>query len=152
MPQYQASIHCLNGAFILDHFKVNIPIPDRLQLVKELRFAASYLSSNKLLQSAKWASELLHTLSPHEVDLNSGGDCVLSDKIEERDLLPENPFKKVYFEGFSECSDVLNSARVLFDLREYRKASFILKPHVAGKAVAGKPGFKRNQNALFLYY
>jgi len=37
-------------------------------------------------------------------------------------------FNKVYFEKPNEATDVLNLARSLFDLREYRKCSNLLKP------------------------
>ena len=40
-----------------------------------------------------------------------------------------NQFNKVFFEKPSELTDIMNLARSLFDLREYRKCANILKPY-----------------------
>ena len=47
----------------------------------------------------------------------------------------------MYFEKPNEATDILNMARTLFDLREYRKCAGLLKNFA---------NFK-NQNALFLH-
>jgi hypothetical protein len=62
----------------------------------------------------------------------------LTDRIEEPSA---KIFNKVWFEKPSEVSDSMNLARVLFDLREYRKCAHTLKPFATIK----------NQSALFLH-
>jgi hypothetical protein len=49
-----------------------------------------------------------------------------TDNIEEEDS--KQFFDKVYFERPNEATDILNLARSLFDLREYRKCVHVLKP------------------------
>ena len=51
-------------------------------------------------------------------------------------------FNKPFVEEVNEATDALNLARVLFDLREYKKCIFMLKPFA-------NPQF---QSAMFLYY
>ena len=94
----------------------------------ELRYALGYLSANRLLESAKWAGELLISLPP-----KSG-----PERIDEGGRgLP-----KIYVEELNDSSDALGLARALFDLREYRKCTALLKTFANPKY----------QNAMFLYY
>ena len=63
---------------------------------------------------------------------------VFSDVLDETDLpamannkpaeAAASSFNKVFFERPSETLDVLNLARSLFDLKEYRKCDFTLEP------------------------
>jgi hypothetical protein len=63
---------------------------------------------------------------------------VFSDVLDEADLpamandkpteATASSFNKVFFERPSETLDVLNLARSLFDLKEYRKCAFTLEP------------------------
>ena len=93
----------------------------------ELRYALGYLSANRLLESAKWAGELLISLPP-----KTGPEKMVLGKS-----LP-----KTYIEEMNDSSDTLGLARTLFDLREYRKCAFLLKPFAIPKY----------QPAMFLYY
>lgn len=43
------------------------------------------------------------------------------------------PFAYHYFERPNAATDALNLARSLFDLREYRKCAFVLKPYANEK-------------------
>lgn len=52
-----------------------------------------------------------------------------------------SPFAYHYFERPNAATDALNLARSLFDLREYRKCAFVLKPYANEKY----------QSALFLH-
>lgn len=89
----------------------------------ELRYALTYLSANRLLESAKWAGELLVSLPPRGE--RTPGKCY-SKACEEID----------------EASDTLGLARALFDLQEYRKCAALLKPFACPK----------HQSAMFLFY
>jgi len=55
---------------------------------------------------------------------------------------PQAAFTKVYFEKTSEATDIMDLARNLYDLREYRKCAHLLK----------KLANPKNQSALFLHY
>lgn len=50
-----------------------------------------------------------------------------TDIADEQNVLQQT-FNKIYFERPNECSDVLNLARNLFDLSEYRKCAHMIKP------------------------
>jgi anaphase-promoting complex subunit 8 len=93
----------------------------------ELREALSYLSANRLLESAKWVGELLISLPQ-----KTSGEKMITGKT----------YSKTYIEEFNESSDTLGLARALFDLREYRKCAALLKPFANPKY----------QPAMFLYY
>ena len=102
----------------------------------ELRYAVAYLSAQKLTESAKW---YIQPLEFRAGELLVSIEAVPSqpEKMEEA-----RSFNKPYVEEFNEATDILNLARVLFDLREYRKCMSILKPFAI-------PAF---QSAMFLYY
>ena len=75
-------------------------------------------------------------------DSGLGAQCqneIFSDVLDEADLpgMTNNKpaeaaaavsFNKVFFERPSEALDILNLARTLFDLKEYRKCAFTLEP------------------------
>jgi len=98
------------------------------QIRNELRYALSYLTANRLFESAKWAGELLISLPQTKPGI---------EKMDE-----SKPTPKIYIEELNEASDSLNLGRALFDLREYKKCTTLLKPFA-------NPKF---QNAMFLYY
>lgn len=67
---------------------------------------------------------------------------VPSDCLSEADFAsPEShgsaqqPFSKVYYEEPCSGQDVLNLARSLFDLKEYRKCAHILQPMIDASSV-----------------
>lgn len=65
-----------------------------------------------------------------------------TDEVEETDAkILSQSFNKVYFERPNEATDSLNLARVLFDLREYRKCVNLLKTYANPKY----------QSAMFLH-
>ena len=68
---------------------------------------------------------------------SGGGHGERSEKMEEG-----KSYNRPYLEDLNEATDTLNLARVLFDLREYRKCMSILKPYANANY----------QSALFLYY
>ncbi|CDW85316.1 anaphase-promoting complex subunit 8-like [Stylonychia lemnae] len=143
-------------------------LPDRNSLAREIRFYMSYYQSNRLLASTKWLGELLVTItnqqnsaingsfslgedSSNDIQMNSADSSQWqmnlrfteqSDISEQLEYNPSTNFNKVFFEKPSEATDTLNLARALFDLREYRKCSNLLKPLANHK----------NQSALFLHY
>ena len=81
-----------------------------------------------------------------------------ADSLSESDLVQDSAstFSKVYYEEPSSEQDILNLARSLFDLKEYRKCAHILNPIIAS-AHANRDDLSssiRNsaliQNSLFL--
>lgn len=75
--------------------------------------------------------ELLITLSEQRVapsTTTATPRMTLSDTLAEADLLSDsaNTFSKVYYEEPSGEQDILNLARSLFDLKEYRKCAHLL--------------------------
>ena len=122
----------------------------------------AFCQANRLTQTAKWLGELLVTVKAPGSDGRQGlrskpGNVVLSaddhvmtddhalqevfaDSLDESDLSSNSTkFAKVFFERPSESMDKLNLARVLFDLREYRKCAHTLQSLPSS-----------NQSALFL--
>lgn len=81
---------------------------------------------------------------------------VFSDLLDESDLpgatnakpaeSASASFNKVFFERPSESLDILNLARTLFDLKEYRKCAFNLQKLLSDR----KPTDPHFQSALFL--
>lgn len=62
--------------------------------------------------------------------------------IEDYPIHKDEPFSYTFYERKSRVNDVVNLARSLFDLREYRKACHKLKPYL----------HPMNQSAIFIYY
>ena len=88
-------------------------------LQKEIRFNMQYCQANRLNQTAKWLGELLVTVT--------GGDQVMSSEQEIFEDQIENwASNKIFFERPNEEVDKLNLARVLFDLKEFRKCSHMI--------------------------
>lgn len=63
-----------------------------------------------------------------------------TDTLEDEDITNYMSFNKVFYERRTEATDALNLARILFDLKEYRKCAHVLKPFATTK----------HQSALFL--
>eukprot|EP00357_Protocruzia_adherens_P001976 CAMPEP_0114978578 /NCGR_PEP_ID=MMETSP0216-20121206/3886_1 /TAXON_ID=223996 /ORGANISM="Protocruzia adherens, Strain Boccale" /LENGTH=544 /DNA_ID=CAMNT_0002339793 /DNA_START=121 /DNA_END=1755 /DNA_ORIENTATION=+ len=103
-----------------------VPLPATQEIRSELRYSVQYLSTNKLYTSAKWVGELLAGLASEreETKTPSVGDV------------------PGYVEKTSTATDKLHLARILFDLKEFNKAAFVLKEFA-------KPV---HQEALFLHH
>ena len=122
--------------YLYDDSYLAVSMPqDQQSLAREIRFNADYFAANKLLQSSKWAHELLITISGQQVrDMNpfqgAAAACERGDHLNENDLraAKHGSFNKVFFEEPCGALDVLNLARTLFDLREYRKCAHMLQP------------------------
>ena len=75
----------------------------------------------------------------YDDDFNSN---MLSSDIKEYPIHKDESFDYIFYERKNRVNDVVNLARILFDLREYRKACHKLKPYLN----------VNNQPALFIYY
>lgn len=138
-----------------DVFQLAVEMPDNKRLETELRFAVDYLSANRLSESAKWAAELLSSIKMPEkhysttydqdddMDVEEAIDPTLfRNDIDSYPIKANTSFDYLFYEKKSKSNDIVNAARVLFDLREYRKAVHKLEKHI-------KP---TNQPAIFIYY
>ena len=81
-----------------------------------------------------------------------------ADSLSEADFLQDSTnslFNKVYYEEPGNEQDILNLARSLFDLKEYRKCAHLLSPILANAAAntnrdGGEPGLKSNNNSALI--
>ena len=81
-----------------------------------------------------------------------------ADSLSESDFATQDSstsqFSKVYYEEPGSEQDILNLARALFDLKEYRKCAHMLTPIVASGLRGGEQNSTRSsalvQNCLFL--
>ena len=81
-----------------------------------------------------------------------------ADSLSESDFAAQDSstsqFSKVYYEEPGSEQDILNLARALFDLKEYRKCAHMLTPIVANGLRGGEQNSTRSaalvQNCLFL--
>ena len=149
--------------YLYDDSYLAVSMPQDVQsLAREIRFNADYFAANKLLQSSKWAHELLVTISGQQgrVEINpfqpTSASCERGDHLNDNDLRASKhaSFNKVFYEEPCGALDVLNLARTLFDLREYRKCSHVLQPftnstYLAKNAMSQSCLFLKNY-ALFL--
>ena len=140
----------------VDLAKLELIIPPSDYLKNELRYSVSYLGANRLHESSKWISEILKSLHSETQGLNDSDAYMersdlshqddkvdnLTDENQDYPLSARSDFTYTFFERPGRVNDSLQLARTLFDLREYRKTAFILKPFLSEK----------NQSILFLYY
>lgn len=74
---------------------------------------------------------------PEEIDPST-----FTDEICDYPIDANLPFDYNFYERKTRANDAVNTARILFDLREYRKACYKVKPFVKAS----------NQQAIFIYY
>ena len=138
-----------------DNFQLAVDMPDTRRIENELRFAVDFLFANRLSESAKWASELLASIKGPEKQYSTTYDendemeveetidpSMFRQDIEDYPIDKDLPFEYVFLNAKSRSNDIVNLARVLFDLREYRKAVHKLEKHLK----------YTNQSAIFIYY
>ena len=141
--------------FEKEGFQLAVDMPDTKRVENELRFAVDYLGQNRLSESAKWASELLASIKSPDRQYSTTFDendemeveeqidpSMFKHDIDQYPIEADQPFEYIFYERKNKTNDIVNLARVLFDLREYRKAVHKLEKHL-------KPS---NQNAIFLFY
>ena len=119
--------------------RILIAMPPQSQTQSELRYTTQYLSYHKLSQSSKFSGELLLALTS-QADIDS--NCTI------RTFILSNTdntlqFNKVFVDKQDLVSDAIMLAKVLFEMREFRKAAFKLQEFVKNY---------ENQSAIFIYY
>jgi len=99
-----------------------IKMPPIVEIKSELRFALRYLSEHRLLESAKWCSELLssvieideHTHPTITTFIANNTDSNFRSKISGRPVAIDNV----------ELEDALLQVKAYFDLKEFKKAAY----------------------------
>ena len=111
---------------------------------------STLLHLTNAFMSAYRLGELLVTLSEHKVQSQTTPRLSLSDTLDEVDFAQDqhHAFTKVYYEEPSNQQDVLNLARSLFDLKEYRKCAHLLAPLTTSDKVTRASAL--SQRCLFL--
>ena len=115
-------------------------MPPFSEIKKELRYQRQRASSNRLSQTAKWIGEL-------SISVTKAEDIEKNELI--RNFISTNTdqnlrFGKVYREDLdSDAGDKLSLARDLYDLREFKKAAFIVREFAADP---------NHQDAMFIHH
>ncbi len=102
--------------------RILIPLPPLPTTQRELRFTTSYLSYHKLSQSSKFSGELLLSLtSQSDIDSNSSIRTFIQNNTDN-----SLQFTRIFQERVDAVGDAIMVAKVLFEMREYRKAAYKL--------------------------
>jgi hypothetical protein len=99
-----------------------IKMPPLDDIKAELRFAVKYLSEHRLLESAKWCSELLSSVL--EVDDQTPPSVVTYIANNTDPNYRSNVIGRLIGVDNIELEDGLLQVKTYFDLREFKKAAF----------------------------
>ena len=117
-----------------------IKMPTSKEICKELQYNAQYLSANKLCFSSKFIGELLLSITTEEDAIKN----IWIKKYINDNLDTAYTFEKIFYEDASDpCFNKLIVARNLYDLREFKKCTDLLKPYAMDT---------NQQAAMFLYH
>lgn len=139
--------------FAIDYLNAN-------RLSESAKWASELLSSLKSRKSANSSmttSFMQDSLLEGGVHRDRDNDAADMEEDEQEEIIDPSTFTNdidrypidntqsfdfTFYERKSKANDAVNCARILFDLREYRKACFKVKPYL----------HPRNQSAIFIYY
>lgn len=119
-----------------------VRIPPKEVLTKELRHTTLTLSSAKLYQGAKWASELLVSINSEAFSSSNDPGSLWINEMMVNNLDMEYRFDEVYQGPTGTTFDTVMLASTLFDLREYKKAAQTLHSSI--------PMEEATQDVMFL--
>lgn len=99
-------------------------MPPFSELKKELRFYRQHATSHRLYETSKWIGELAVSITKtEEIEKSEIIRKYISENVDSN-----SRFDKIYTEDLNnENGDKLELARNLYDLREFKKSSFILR-------------------------
>lgn len=100
-----------------------VKMPHINVIKSELRYSAKFFQNLRMFESAKWISELLNSIS--ESEINENKDII--NFMQSQTDLNIQPFQSDFIEEeqSTEIEDALLQIRSLFDLREYKRCSFV---------------------------